>query len=217
MIFPESFPMFYSLGLVVVLATAIFLWRFYIFKKNLIKTYFSLPSVLVLGTKKSGKTSFIKFLTNSQVEQHPIQDGFNLASLNLEGKEIQFLEVPHFVDGIASNLQKIKGMNLICGVYIFDVSKDSEPIEVQLENFKRIKEAFKDLKFFVFANKMDISDEQKVEKLKNSIGKVYMLSLADSLEKEKAFQLRKELDDVLNLISNLSSETSQQKIELTKP
>jgi len=210
MIFPESFSIFYSLGLIVAIAALIFSWRFYIFRKNLIKTYLSIPSILVLGTKGSGKTSFIRAFTGSQVESYPIQDGFNFASLTLGEKTVQLIELPYYVDGIAQHLQKIKGMNLICGIYLFDVSKDSEPIEVQIENFKRIREFLKDLKFLVLANKIDIADEQKIERLKKSIGEFNMLSLA-TLEKT---QLKKELDDVISLVKSLSSEALAQKSEI---
>jgi nucleolar GTP-binding protein len=209
MIFPESFPMFYSLGLVLVIAASIFSWRFYIFRKNLIKSYISIPSILVLGTKGSGKTSFIRAFTGSQVESHPIQDGFNFASLALGEKTVQLIEIPYHVDGIAQHLPKIRDMNLICGIYLFDVSKDSEPIEVQIENFKRIKEFFKDLKFLVLVNKIDIADEQKIEKLKKTIGEFQMLSLA-TLEKT---QLKKELEDVMSLVKSLSSEVLEQKVK----
>jgi len=213
MIFPESFPIFYSLGLIVAIAVSIFSWRFYIFRKNLIKTYLSIPSILVLGTKGSGKTSFIRAFASSQVESHPIQDGFNFANLTLGEKTAQLIEVPYvyYVDGIAQHLQKIREMNLICGIYLFDVSKDSEPIEVQIENFKRIREFLKDLKFLVLANKMDIADEQKIEKLKKSIGEFHMLSLANL---EKTTQLKKELDDVMSLVKGLSSEALAQKNEI---
>jgi GTP1/Obg family GTP-binding protein len=211
MIFPENFPIFYSLGLVLAIAASIFSWRFYIFRKNLIKTYISIPSILVLGTKGSGKTSFIRAFTGSQVESHPIQDGFNFASLALGEKTAQLIEVPYYVDGIAQHLQKIKDMNLICGIYLFDVSKDSEPIEVQIENFKRIREFLKDLKFLVLANKMDIADEQKIEKLKKSIGEFHVLSLASL---EKTAQLKKELEDVMSLVKSLSSEALEQKSEI---
>jgi GTP1/Obg family GTP-binding protein len=211
MIFLESFPIFYSLGLILAIAVSIFSWRFYIFRKNLIKTYLSIPSILVLGAKGSGKTSFIKTFTNSQIESHPIHDGFNFASFNMGEKTIQLIEIPYFVDAIATHLEKIKNMNLICCIYLFDVSKDSEPIEIQIENFKRIRESFKGLKFFALANKVDVADEQKVEKLKKAIGETRLLSITNFLEKEKSAELEKELDDVLSLIKNLSVETFKGK------
>ena len=82
--------------------------------------------------------------------------------MSFNGKKLQFVEP--YVEAM-SNLQKFKKMNLICAIYVFDVSKESKPIEEQLENFMKTKENLKNLQFIPIANKIDVADPEKIKKL----------------------------------------------------
>ncbi|MEM7826396.1 MAG: hypothetical protein QW451_02085, partial [Candidatus Aenigmatarchaeota archaeon] len=105
------------------------------------------------------------------------------------------------------NLSIVKKMNVLGGFYIFDVSKNSLTIEEQLENFKLVKEFLKK-PLVLIANKIDVADTEKIEKLKNFGEEVYMISLIDSSKK-------KELEDIMVLMKKLSSEILEEKINPT--
>jgi len=205
MIFPQSFPVFYSLGLVAIISTIMFFWRSQVLKKKIFEKLNSLPSLLVLGPSKSGKTTFLLSLSNSYPQNSILEDGMNISNLKIGDKEIQLIEIP-FTKGV-ENLSIVKKMNVLGGFYIFDVSKNSLTIEEQLENFKLVKEFLKK-PLVLIANKIDVADTEKIEKLKNFGEEVYMISLIDSSKK-------KELEDIMVLMKKLSSEILEEKINST--
>jgi GTP1/Obg family GTP-binding protein len=199
MIFPESFPIFYSISLAVSIAIAIFLWRFYSFNKNFFKSFYSTPSIFIFGPRYSGKTSLIKKISNSNINRHPFQDGSNFSNLNIFGKQIQLIELPYYFDNV-ENLLKI---NIIGGIYIFDVSKNSEPIGNQIENLVRIKKIFNNLKILVLANKFDIADKKKLRKLKKFIKDLHTISLIDEKSSKKLHNILKNF--IISIQSSKSS------------
>jgi len=205
MIFPQSFPVFYSLGLVAIISTIMFFWRSQVLKKKIFEKLNSLPSLLVLGPSKTGKTTFLLSLSNSYPQNSILEDGMNISNLKIGDKEIQLIEIP-FTKGV-ENLSIVKKMNVLGGFYIFDVSKNSLTIEEQLENFKLVKEFLKK-PLVLIANKIDVADTEKIEKLKNFGEEVYMISLIDSSKK-------KELEDIMVLMKKLSSEILEEKINST--
>lgn len=201
MIFPQSFPAFYSLGLVTLFCIVIFFWRYQVLKKKIFEEINLLPSILIFGSAKSGKTTLLLNLTNSYPQAHPVEDGLNISSFSIGGKKIQLIEVPTIR---ADYLKKVEKMNFIGGIYIFDISKDGAPIEEQIENFKLVKEFLKDKGMIIVANKLDIVDEGKIEKLKDLQEKIHMISMLDASK-------RKELEDVLALMKNLPSILEKEK------
>jgi GTP1/Obg family GTP-binding protein len=198
MIFPESFPIFYSISLVVSITVAIFLWRFYSFNKNFFKSFYSTPSIFIFGPRYSGKTSLIKKISNSNINHHPFQDGLNFSNLTIGEKTIQLLELPYYFD----NFEDFLKINAIGGIYVFDMSKNSEPIDNQIENFIRIKKIFNNFKILVLANKLDIADEKKLRKLKKLIKDLHTISLIDEKSSKKLHNLLK------NFISSVQSSKS---------
>lgn len=204
MIFPESFPIFYSLGLVAMISTIIFFWRSQLLKKRIFENLNALPSILVLGSIKSGKTTFLLSLTNSYPKSS-LLEGMNISNFKIGEKEVQLIEIP-FSKKI-EDLKSIEKMNVLGGFYLFDVSKDALPIEEQIENFKLVKKFLKK-PLIPIANKIDIADEEKMEKLKSLEEKVHMISLLEASRK-------KELEDVMTLVKRISSELVKEKSTLT--
>ncbi|MFH8119584.1 MAG: GTPase domain-containing protein [Candidatus Aenigmatarchaeota archaeon] len=211
MIFPESFPTLYSLILITTISIPIFFWRFLVFKKNLLKEFKLSPSIVVAGVKECGKSSFLKFFTKAEPVSSLVHDGLKVATLNLKNQEFQLVELPYFVDGLAKDLMIFKDMNLVYGIYIFDVSRDSPPIEVQLDHFNKLKNFFKSLNFILIANKMDEVDGEKLKKLEEELGSVFKISLKETPETSKL--LKEEFEDIQKIISKLMEET---KVEARK-
>ncbi|MEM5879070.1 MAG: hypothetical protein QXU74_01075 [Candidatus Aenigmatarchaeota archaeon] len=211
MIFPESFPIFYSLGLVILFSSTIFFWRFFVFKRKLLLSLYSLPSIVVLGTRRSGKSSFIKVLTSSQIVSHPVQNGLNFSTLTIGNQKIQLIEVPHFANGATNHLRKFREMKLIGGFYLFDVSKESDPPESQLENYEKIKEFFSNIPLIPIANKMDIADREKLEKIKSRFKEIHEIQLTGELDKMKQDLLKKEAEDLKQLIYNITREIETER------
>lgn len=205
MLFPESFPITYSLILLLSISSSIFFWRFYSFKKKLIQEFKTSPFVLVTGVKGCGKTSFLNFLSNYRLSSFPLYEELKLATLDLGTSKINFLEIPYFVDGLNKDFKILKDMKIVHGIHIFDVSKNSLSIEDQIKHFSIIKEIFKDLKFIIIANKIDEADQEKLKKLEEEFGKVFKISLVKKeISKETSELLEKELEDVKKMISNLN-------------
>jgi signal recognition particle receptor subunit beta len=144
------------------------------------------------------KNFFNKKISNSNINHHPFQDGLNFSNLIIGGKTIQLLELPYYFD----NVENILKINAIGGIYVFDMSKNSEPIDNQIENFIRIKKIFNNLKILVLANKLDIADEKKLRKLKKLIKDLHTISLIDEKSSKKLHNLLK------NFISSIQSSKS---------
>lgn len=122
----------------------------------------------------------------------------NFSNLTIGEKTIQLLELPYYFDNVEDFLKT----NAIGGIYVFDVSKNSEPIDNQIENFIRIKKIFNNLKILVLANKLDIADEKKLRKLKKLIKDLHTISLIDEKSSKKLHNLLK------NFISSAQSSKS---------
>jgi len=210
-IFPQTFPAFYSLCLVITFSSIIFFWRFFIFRRNLLQAFCSLPSILVFGTKNSGKSSFIRMLTNSQIISHPFKNGLNFARLAMGSQKIQLIEVPHLEKEMVNYLKKLKGMKIVSGFYLFDVSKESDPLESQLENYENIKKLFTNLPLIPIVTKTDMVDKEKLEKIKNRFKEIHMIQLVDELNMAKQDLLKKEVEDLKRLISQLTHEIEVEK------
>jgi GTP1/Obg family GTP-binding protein len=210
MLFPEGLPIFHSIGLIVGISSVLFVWRFHVFRKNSIATLISLPSIVVAGAKFSGKTVLIKSITGSETSAHPFEDSFKLSYLKGEKQTLQFIEIPSLVEEREKELQKIKNLNLNSMIYVFDVSENSEPIENQLENFENDKRIFGEIPFIPVASKIDLSENEKVEELKNRFGKVYGVPYVDKGITKDAI-LKDELKDLSFLIKDLSDEVAKQE------
>ncbi|MEM5829361.1 MAG: GTPase [Candidatus Aenigmatarchaeota archaeon] len=213
MLLPESFPIFHSLPLVLAASITIFFWRFYVFREKLIKEFKSLPSIVVLGMKGSGKTSFINMVTKSYPSLHPFQN-LNVATTTLGDQKFQFIELPHLVDGQPNILQELKKMNLKYFIYLFDVSENSEPIENQLKNFENIRKFFDGYPFLLVANKVDVAKKEKLERLEGRFKNIYKISsLGKGLADSNKSMFMKELEDLSSLIHDLSHEILIEKEE----
>lgn len=219
MLLPETFSIFYSTGLVVGISATVFAWRFYIFRRNSLAILYSLPSIVVTGAKLSGKTSLIKTITNSEIVTNPFEEGLSLSYLKNENRVLQFVEVLPIVEENIGNLLKIKKLNLKSVIYLFDVSKNSDSIENQLENFENTKNFFGEIPLIIVANKIDENDEKKLEELKSRFEKIYEVSsLYKSLNKPAdSSVLKNEFEDLTHLIHDLSSEIATQEKEIKRP
>lgn len=170
MIFEESLPAFQSMGVMILVAVGIFIWRFYLFKNRHLNKLTKIPSVIVLGPKSSGKTSLIKKLTKNKVLSDPIADSLNISYLKDENKKFQI------VDGTPRNIKQFKKLNYKSIIYVFDPSPNSISIKEQIKDFEKVKKSFKDAKFFCVINKADISDGKKLNRIKNKTTRFYIIS-----------------------------------------
>jgi len=218
MLLPETFSIFYSIGLAVAVSATVFAWRFYIFRRNSLAILYSLPSIIVTGARLSGKTSLIKTITNSEIVTNPFEEGLSLSYLKNENRVLQFVEVLPIVEENIARLLKIKKLNLKSVIYLFDVSKNSDSIENQLENFENTKKFFGGIPLIIVANKIDENDG-KLEKLNSRFEKIYEISsLYKSLNKPAdSLVLKNEFEDLVHLIRDVSSEIAAQEKEIRSP
>jgi len=182
MILPETFPIYTSIALLTVVSSAVVVWRFLALRKSLLSLSL-VPVFLVNGAKQSGKTSFINALSSR-------------LSATLS-RQIQFVELPAITDGTVE--REIKKVNPNFIIYIFDVSKDSLPIEKQIEDFETLKKITGNVPYILVANKIDCADEAKLAALESRFGKVVKLSLKNP----DSIDLKKEFEDLLTLVQSL--------------
>jgi GTP1/Obg family GTP-binding protein len=212
MLFSEGLSIFYSLGLISTVSAAVFTWRFYLFRTNSLAKLLSLPSILVIGSKISGKSSLINTITKSDISIHPFENDLQLAYLKNENQIVQFVEGPSFAKEKIDTIKKLKKLNLKSVIYLFDVSKNSDTIENQLENFEDIRNFFSGMPFLIVANKIDTVEKNKVEKLKNRFKKIYEISLVNiGQSKLENVLLNKELEDLNQLINDINYEIESGK------
>lgn len=219
MLFTETLPAFYSIALMIAISATVFGGRFYIFRKKSLLRLYASPSILIAGSRLSGKTSLIKAITGNDISIHPFKGSLSLAYLKSGDKTLQVIEDCCLIGGKGNNLKDLMKLDLISLIYIFDVSKDSEPIEVQLESFENTRKIFDKVPFMVVANKADIADMAKIERLEIKFEKVYKTSALDmdSSKMKDSLLLEKESEDLSLLIRNISNEieTHKEEIKLT--
>lgn len=102
-------------------------------------------------------------------------------------------------------------MKIVSGFYLFDVSKESDPLESQLENYENIKKLFTNLPLIPIVTKTDMVDKEKLEKIKNRFKEIHMIQLVDELNMAKQDLLKKEVEDLKRLISQLTHEIEVEK------
>lgn len=223
MIFVETIPITLSIIFAVSVSGAIFALRYGILRKKSLEALYALPSVLVTGPKKVGKSSIIKLMTNEDVLTHAFKDDIKLCIVGKGKNAVQFIELPGLSDDITTtaegflfkrlSLKKLKKFNMKHMIYIFDMSKSSEKFDNQLEDFDDIKKTVGDLPLTVIANKLHDSEKEKLEKLKSRFEKVYEISAFknDGITSNTLLQLRKEFEDVTDLIDGLSRDITKEK------
>jgi 50S ribosomal subunit-associated GTPase HflX len=105
-------------------------------------------------------------ITNDRTISHPFDDNLKLSYLVDENKEMQIISLPYnFVDDF-TNSNDFKKINKKILINVFDVSSNSDDIENQIKNFKKILPKFGNINKIIVANKTDIADNKKLNKLK---------------------------------------------------
>jgi len=182
MLFKESFSIFQLIITTIVTAVLVFIWAFHRHMRKNLEELVKLPTIVVCGPRTSGKTSFVKWLTGSEVLSHPIEDHLNIGYLQDGEKKIQVL------DGIdTKNIEQIKKLNCKLVIYIFDPSPSSAPVSEQIEEFEKIKKAFKNIQILPLINKIDIADKEKLNEIESKLSRLHRISMkaSDGLDRLK--------------------------------
>jgi len=213
--FVETLPLIYSIVFSLSVSSVVFAWRYTVLRQNSIKALCSLPSVIVVGQKLSGKSSIIKLITKEEAYKHMFIDDISLYRMMGRRDIVQFVELPA-IDGKKSEvtLQKFKNLNSRHIIYIFDISKASAPLMNQLKALKIIKKTFSGVPLSIVANKVYDYKAKKLKQLKKKFGKVYEIpDLENSILESKTSksQLKRELEDVARLVNDLAVGISREK------
>jgi GTP1/Obg family GTP-binding protein len=205
MILAENIPIFYSIGSVVAIAAGIFVWRFYVFRRNSLENLISTPSIVVTGMKFSGKSSLIRMITGDVISMNPVVDS-QTSYLQVGNQKIQFLELPA-MDGLTDGYHNFKKINVKSLIFVFDVSKKSPLMEKQVETFESMKNLF-GVPYIVVANKLDLADRRKLDILEKKFEKIHEISsLGKYLTRTTDYDsLKKESEDVSKLMHDILNE-----------
>lgn len=176
MIFEETFSIIASIVFITAFVIFLFTLKFHYFKKRFFKTFYEIPSVIMTGPHLSGKKSLISNITKDEIVSHPFEDNLKLGYLTLEDKKMQFISFPynHAFDFI--NSEDFEKINKKLLINVFDVSPTSDDIENQIKNFKKISPKFGKVNKVIVANKIDIADNKKLNKLKQKFPKMHKTS-----------------------------------------
>jgi GTP1/Obg family GTP-binding protein len=205
MLFLETIPISYSIGIISGIILIIFSWRFAIFNRSQMQILYKIPSLVVTGPKFSGKTSFIKNITNDNVPSFSIDKEIAMYYLEDQNNKIQLLEFP--VNTNENKMKKIRGMNLNSIAYIFDASQNSETIENQMTEFESVKKMFENVPTIIIANKIDVADKQKLDGLKAKFEKIHEISCMENKKTVDEYVLLKnEIEDLAKLSKDLKSD-----------
>jgi len=171
MLFEETFSFPASIILMVSIIAILFSWRLYSFIR-IPKSLYSLPSVIVLGPRTSGKTTLVKELApniNFSFSHATKKLGYSIYS---DGKKkVQFVDPEKFSLGKLNreNVEEFKKLNYKSLIYLFNISPGSEPIEKQIRGFK------KTMRLFGRVNLIPVAT--KLEKLKQMVKNIRKISL----------------------------------------
>lgn len=176
MIFEETIPAIISLTLITVVVVILFSLKFRNLRKNFLEAFFKLPSVIVVGPKNSGKITMIKNMTENEVVTNPFEKDVRVGYLTESDNKIQMITL-HY-DSLVSfvNSGELKKLNNKIFLNVFDVSPDSDDIETQITEFEKSLPYFKGSSKIIVANKVDIADDKKLNKLKKKFDKVHKIS-----------------------------------------
>lgn len=169
-----------------VIVIILFTWRFEAFTR-LHKHLYNLQSVIIMGPKAAGKTSFMKEMADESYRKGDF-------SIGQSGK-IQFIDPHNFNVNKSSHLIKMNKFNNKSIVYMFDISPYSEPIKKQIKDYEKVKKTFDTIDHVIVANKVDIKDDKKLRRVKDNFDNVHTISITKG----------KGMNKLRNTFSNLSS------------
>jgi 50S ribosomal subunit-associated GTPase HflX len=159
----------------------IFLYIILNTRKRKIREFYSIPSILITGSSKSGKTQLLKTITQNNPINYPFMDSIMVNYLQFKDKLVRFLEVPLNKE----KMEEIKKLNLIGIVFSFDATKT---IKEQYELYKSLRRLNK--KMIVVANKCDIGDKGKINSFKKRFPNIILVSALDG---KGIYELRKRI------------------------
>jgi len=135
---------------------------FKIFKPDGIRIY--IPKIIVTGSFKSGKTTFIKAISKKffPVERLGATTGIEYGIVDYEGYRAEVFGVPGR-EGFAPLLDKFAGSS--SGVIIVIDSTDEDSIKFG----KELLERFRNIPHVVVANKQDLPNARRVEEIRSMI------------------------------------------------
>lgn len=211
MMFVQTMPIIYSLIFALSVGSVVFVWRYAALRKRALSLLYSLPSVMVVGPKLSGKSALIELITNQSASTHIFRNDLKLSKLKSGKQIIQFIELPYQPD--EKTVADMKKLNLKRILYVFDASESAESMEKQLEYANEINKMFEGVQLTPVANKVHDSKKEKIEKLRTEklngkFERIYQIPDFTEPERkaENFLQLRKELEDITHLIDGMATE-----------
>jgi GTPase SAR1 family protein len=170
--------------------------------------------IAIIGPTNAGKTTLYEMLTNKK-EERSIMNFAKASLLNLYDLQFDVWDF-QLKDNFSLLWSKfVSGSDLV--IFIFDASKYNLKVLDQFLTLKRKESQLS--KFIIIANKIDLIDDETIEKIENEleIENIEKLSLEDSKAKQtilelisKALQLKKKLpnnfDDLRAEAENLYEE-----------
>jgi hypothetical protein len=231
MMFPQTFPLAYTMLAAGCASAAIFAWRISDLRTRAISAACAIPSVIVAGVRGSGKTSLIRSMTGSAPVRNPFMEGLLFSYAKGAAGRMQYVEL--LSDTLTKRnegLGLLRKLNVQAMIFIFDVTAHSPPIEDQLRSYDYLASSIPGVSIIVASTKKSHSDEIRTGELRRRFGHVhefYSLGSAEGIgvvaasenprtDLPKRSRLDREIKDLEGLISELEKDRYQFK-ETVRP
>lgn len=184
----------------------------------------NLPTILLIGIPNTGKSTFLREVTNANVEikEYPFTTKrLQIGKINERFIDFQILDSPGILDRPEEKQNVIEKQTTIALktiadslIFIIDINQD---IENQKSIFKRYKVLMKNKPYFIILNKIDLIDKNNLKEIEISIKnilpkkiKIFKLSLTNLKESE----LKEIKDEIYNMNKDWYTKKAKEKIKL---
>ena len=187
MMFEQPFSLAASVGFISAIALLVFGYKVYAFNRHRYSSLFQLPSVIVMGHGPS-KTHVMSGLTKSGIVSYPSHD-IDLSYLNVGNKTMQIIDPKNmFINDRVDTerLNEVRRLNCKLLLYLFDLSRDSSSISMQLNNFHKAVDTFGNIGYVPVATRL--SDRKKLNSLRKRFDKLHEIYMdaEDDFDKLRA-------------------------------
>jgi GTP1/Obg family GTP-binding protein len=126
------------------------------------------PTVLIAGTPKSGKSSFFQHFAKNPNKFSIAGDTGQFVVTTLSGNSIQLIDIPKCIQRKGIEFLK-PWIDLV--IFLFDVSPNSFPIETQMNMMRSLEKKLPGVSVLPVINIKDEINEDKVNELERKLSK----------------------------------------------
>ncbi len=180
----------------------------------------NLPVCLVIGTPNVGKSTFLKVVTNANVEikNYPFTTKrLQIGAANINYLDFQLVDSPGILDRPEEKQNSIEkqtsiALKTIANSFVFVVDVSQE-LEVQKKVFKNILKQEKAKPFFVVFNKIDVLEKTELEEYKKSFLSGLKIKAEDIFETNMNSLTTEQIEEIKQKVYKLNKEWYKNRLK----